>query len=215
MGKSQSQTELGSKDALRKYKAEGTSDSIFGLKRPPRTNERLILEMRPLNFTCCGLPDVFAEETVTRMPEELVKAGVDAGGWQQHILAIKSAIQEHSTPACKELLLCLTIVGFCYLDVKLKNMHDALRLAVEKMNRELLEPRGCFAKTQGGEYHSLRTHKRVSWLSVALTPSESAILREEPHIYKYNFFNTELSPINEDDCNFCYSTKVWGASKVF
>ncbi|KAJ3174186.1 hypothetical protein HDU88_000154 [Geranomyces variabilis] len=77
-------------------------------------------------------------------------------------------------------------------------LHQSLQRAVAKFtddfNREVMEPRGMFFKTQtsGVTYtassgdSSVSIHQEVSWGSIALTPTEVQALRQEENQFCFN-----------------------------
>jgi hypothetical protein len=152
-----------------------TNYGLF-LHRPESTEERLILDF---NLTaCCSTGTGLNEDDCRTVPVLLAKRGVTVEEWKRFVDRL-AEIQSHQwsmTAYVLSIVLVLCTPILCCVQAR---YHKHMRVWLDDLNREVMMPRGMFAKFQTNSVHSDKYHESISWLAVALTEEESAILREE------------------------------------
>eukprot|EP00002_Diphylleia_rotans_P027760 TRINITY_DN5577_c0_g2_i1.p1 TRINITY_DN5577_c0_g2~~TRINITY_DN5577_c0_g2_i1.p1 ORF type:complete len:211 (-),score=25.02 TRINITY_DN5577_c0_g2_i1:230-862(-) len=184
---------------LRRYPATGTPGPMFSSNRPPSTPERLILDVDPYVCCFCSTPEVFSNDQILRVPQQLEAKGVDQAAWERTISLLRAAVQDHVV-SVSSLIVSLTILLplICAIPI-MRNLQKAVGKALDDLNREIYEPRGLFIKTQKSVWHQGKHSVETAWLSIALTPAECNILKEEPNVYVYSPFENVHIP-NSDAC---------------
>eukprot|EP00002_Diphylleia_rotans_P033731 TRINITY_DN7202_c0_g1_i1.p1 TRINITY_DN7202_c0_g1~~TRINITY_DN7202_c0_g1_i1.p1 ORF type:complete len:213 (-),score=37.14 TRINITY_DN7202_c0_g1_i1:281-919(-) len=188
---------------LRHYPATGTRGAFRCPNRPPSTAERLIIDMFPYSCCYCEVPDVFVEDQIVRVPDQLQERRIDQISWERAINRIRSAVQDHSSSVMTIITSFITLIPLFWTIPKIRNMHKAIKDALDEVNREIFEPRGIYVKTQKSVLTRGNDKYETAWLSVALTPEECNILKEEPHVYVFSRFKNMHIPNSEACCPEC------------
>eukprot|EP00002_Diphylleia_rotans_P027759 TRINITY_DN5577_c0_g1_i1.p1 TRINITY_DN5577_c0_g1~~TRINITY_DN5577_c0_g1_i1.p1 ORF type:complete len:211 (-),score=27.42 TRINITY_DN5577_c0_g1_i1:231-863(-) len=186
---------------LRHYPATGTPGPAFSSNRPPSTPERLILDVDPYACCFCSTPEVFSNDQTLRVPPQLEAKGIDQAAWERTVGLLRAAVQDNSISFSSLILSFTFLLPLFWAIPKVLNVQKAVGKALDDLNREIYEPRGLLIKTQKSIWHQGKSNAETSWLSIALTPAESNVLKEEPNIYIYDPFNNVHVPNSEACCS--------------
>ena len=151
--------------------------------RPMATDDRLVLPFRGSRF-CCAVPAGLPLD----IPRELQRAGVPSGEWLRFAERLAKDVQPLAFPvtcipfAFIPYTMPLVAPLLCCLEARYQ---AALGAWLGDFNAEVLAPRGLLAvfQTNAIRDHCCGIFSDVSWLAVALTAKEAAVLAAEPLLW--------------------------------
>jgi hypothetical protein len=176
--------------------------------RPKNSERRLIIDVHYRKLGCCcgeNQVEVFDDDVINSIPEELLKRGVSQTYWTQSLTEFKLKAQKSHITFASFFLSIFTVIGipvFLYRNIKKQKLFKKF---TEDMNRTLFEPRGMYMKFQYMHCNMNGNTYQYPWMAIALTPEESEILKAEPYAHVFNpwTFKAEQSKMT-DKVMKCY-----------
>jgi len=166
---------------------------------PPRDQRGAHGESVQVNLTfyiqgCFGPSPPFNGYDMKNIPYQLYNAGVSDSEWLKRVGMLQQV--NNMRLGCCNVSCCLDIflVIFCACKYACKRCaahirvwNDALLKWQNDFNNEVLLRQGCFIKTRSNcwvTYNEKGEKQRHidRWIAIALTPEQSVILRNEPHL---------------------------------
>eukprot|EP00056_Hartaetosiga_gracilis_P019356 m.13797 g.13797 ORF g.13797 m.13797 type:complete len:129 (-) comp7635_c0_seq1:249-635(-) len=99
---------------------------------------------------------------------------------------LNNAISRNSMSIMTMVLIAIPVITLPFLIHRLNKMQRAVAVAIDNFNREVLEKKGVYAKTQKSILQVGKHHEEVSWLSISLNRDDAVALRGEEHVFFYN-----------------------------
>jgi hypothetical protein len=168
---------------------------------PMSTEDRAILRFYP-TAACTGGRG-FAGDDLLRPPPALAARGVTDADWRRFVARLERDVQPQNMGG---LLMCVSwtvLVLAPLVCVAQRRYHAALGRWVADLNREVLEPRGLFAKFQTSQVNSKDYHEEQSWLAVSLNRDDAEVLRAEPVFWRPACCDTSRMVRDECQCKTC------------
>eukprot|EP00744_Colponema_vietnamica_P024120 GILI01035104.1.p1 GENE.GILI01035104.1~~GILI01035104.1.p1 ORF type:complete len:237 (+),score=56.36 GILI01035104.1:71-712(+) len=192
---------------------KGTSDWILGPSRPASTATRLILNVYPAAW--CGSAQVLDEETLN-VPPQVAARGLQDTIWRDYMTRFRDNMRSGSLSIISIILLVCSVFGIPYLIYKWR-AGNRFAASWQREFNTVLEPKGMFIKTQKTTVRINDDHEEhVHWMALALTPEESAGLKQEDHVFWFDVLTGKSYEYHECCgwigacvcCECCFSEKV-------
>eukprot|EP00002_Diphylleia_rotans_P004678 TRINITY_DN13570_c0_g1_i1.p1 TRINITY_DN13570_c0_g1~~TRINITY_DN13570_c0_g1_i1.p1 ORF type:complete len:208 (+),score=23.86 TRINITY_DN13570_c0_g1_i1:55-678(+) len=153
----------------------------------------------PYCFSCGH--NMIDTEVISRVPEELFRRGLDEATWTKWMSRFDQITKADTLSSCAVVVvagLCLPIPYFVWKD---HNLQVRVSAFAQEFNREVLEPKGMYCKTAKSFVDpDCNSDPLVSWLSIAYTPEEVAILQDETQLWGYDSKVEQFVPLRGNCC---------------
>jgi hypothetical protein len=150
---------------------------------PKGSEDRAIIRFVPTGGVCTAGTGFQGNDRV-KPPAPLAARGVTEEEWRSFTLKLEQDVQSFNTGG---LCLCLAWTVLvcapvaCYVQSR---YNRALGAWVNQLNKQVLEPKGMYAKFQTVQVNSDKYHEEQSWLAVALSADDAEILKQEAVFWK-------------------------------
>lgn len=172
-------------------------EESHSLLKPVGNRNRVIIDVNPY-ANCLGFSHQVIEPSIRdRIPDQLLENGLSEGDWIRCMNNFDRLVREYQISECGQILSIMFVVTIPFLFFKLSRLNSAIEEYLAEFNTKVLEPKGMYIKFQRlnlqniGHHHKHR-HKvrkpifrsqKYFWLSIALNPEESLILKNESAVF--------------------------------